>query len=55
MLTATEILILSLLAPVAVYGLARLIFAAYFITKANFLRRFFHGTDQTKNPGTGDE
>jgi len=45
-----ENLILFVLGPVAVYGLARLVFTAYFRSKADYLRRFFHGDiDQTKD------
>lgn len=35
--------------PIAVYGLSRIIFTAYFKSKANYLRRFFHGNGETKN------
>lgn len=41
------------LVPVAVYGLARLVFTAYFRAKAEFLRRFFNGTDQTEGQDRG--
>lgn len=48
-MTDLQIFFAIVLGPVAVYGLARLIFAAYFRTKADYLRRFFHATDQAEN------
>lgn len=45
-----SLLLLILLAPLAVYGLARLVFTAYFRTKADYLRRFFHGVDKEGPP-----
>jgi len=39
----------TLLTPVAVYGVCRIVFAAYFKAKANYLRRYFHESDQEKN------
>lgn len=45
----TQITLLVVLAPMAVYGLARCIFAAYFSAKGAYLRRFFHVTDQKEN------
>lgn len=38
------------LIPIAVYGLARLVFTAYFKSKANYLKEFFHGNSETKDP-----
>lgn len=39
------------LVPVAVYGISRIVFAAYFRAKADYLRRYFHGNDQEKDGG----
>lgn len=38
-----------LLLPLAVWVIARVIFAAYFAAKAEFLRRYFNATDKAKN------
>ncbi len=44
-----EQILLIVLVPLAVYGLARLVFAAYFRSKADYMRRFFRGDiDKTK-------
>lgn len=40
-----------LLVPLAVYGVSAIVFAAYFRAKADYLRRYFHGTDQEKDNG----
>lgn len=48
-----EIAVLFLLAPLAVWVLARVTFAAFFAAKAAYLRRFFHATGETQN-GRGD-
>jgi hypothetical protein len=46
-----NIIIYFVLIPIAVYGLARLVFTAYFRSKANYLKEFFHhGNSETKDP-----
>lgn len=47
-LTEVQVVVLVVLVPIAVYGLARLIFTAFFRAKAEYLRRFF-------NDGTGEK
>lgn len=46
-----ENLIYFVLIPIAVYGLARIVFTAYFKSKANYLKEFFHhGNDKAEDP-----
>ena len=46
-----ENIIYFVLIPIAVYGLARIVFTAYFKSKADYLRRLFHGNNKTEDPG----
>lgn len=43
------ILLLAVLVPVAVYGLAIVIFTAYFRAKSAFMKRLFHESDKIPN------
>ena len=43
-----QITVLSVLVPVAVYGLARVVFTAYFRAKTDFIRRLTHGNDPSE-------
>ena len=47
-MTFWDYILLYLLALPAVYVLARVIFTAFHRSKADFLRRYFHGTSETK-------
>lgn len=33
----------------AVYGIARMVFLAYFTTKQDFIRRYYHGTQSPED------
>lgn len=44
----TQVLFLIVLAPFALYGVCRIIFSAYFRSKADYLRRFFRAQPDQK-------
>ena len=46
--------VLIVLAPIAVYGLARLVFTAYFRSKADYMRRFFSHGNIDKTEGNNE-
>lgn len=42
-------ILLAVLVPIALYILARIVFSAYFASKAQYLKKFFHTTHEAPN------